>query len=402
MKVDSHLSTDSKYRWAMLALVWLVYFSFGATAYCISPLITPIGQDLNLTFSQMGSILGAFILFYIPLSVPAGVLIDRAGMKKTLIICAALIPISALLQSFTTDFLTLFLAISVLGVGGPFLAVGSMKIVASWFRGKQRGLASGLSMTGVFIGMSLATAITNPIVMPLVGTWRSTLRLYALLGLIVAFAWLVFLRDAPQVQSETTKKPLGETLGELLREKNVWLIILIAFSAAFFSGYSFMRWLPKLLEVKGMNPSEAGFYASLPGWTGLIGNIMVPSVAKTGSRKPVLLGALLVQGICIYAAATTTELPFIASLIFFGIGYGASAPLLLVILMDLPQVGAKVVGVASGILYSIGAIGGFAGPLIVGFLTDSTGTILTGTITLAVLVEVMLIPALLVKENSAH
>nr|MDO8133059.1 MFS transporter [Candidatus Njordarchaeum guaymaensis] len=187
-----------------------------------------------------------------------------------------------------------------------------------------------------------------------------------------------------------------------LREKNVWLIVLIAFIAAFFSGYSFMRWLPILLEGKGMNPSEAGFYASLPGWTGLIGNILVPSVAKTGSRKPILLGTLLVQGICIYAAATTTELPFIASLILFGIGYGASAPLLLVILMDLPQVGAKVVGVASGLLYSIGAVGGFTGPLIVGFLTDSTGTILTGTITLAVLVEVMLIPALLVKENGAR
>jgi nitrate/nitrite transporter NarK len=67
--------------------------------------------------------------------------------------------------------------------------------------------------------------------------------------------------------------------------------------------------------------------------------------------------------------------------------------------MDLPQVGAKYIGAASGILFSIGGIGGFTGPLIVGFLTDSTGTILTGMIALAALVEAMLILTLLIKEK---
>jgi len=399
VKDEPYLSNDSKYKWVMLALIWFGYFAFGMIGYCIPPLITPIGQDLSLTYSQIGSILGAFILIYIPLSVPVGILIDRAGMKKAIVAAIALIPLSALLQSFASDFQTLFLAISVVGVGGPFLSVGAMKIVASWFKGKQRGLASGLGMTGVFVGSSIATAITNPIVLPLVGTWRYTLRVYALLGFLIAFAWLLLARDAPQTQSGTKKAPLRETFGKLLREKHVWMIIIIAFSAAFFSGYGFVRWLPKLLELRGMSPSEAGFYASLPGWSGLIGNIVVPTLAKAGSRKPVLLITLLIQGICIYGTATTANLPFAASLLFYGIGYGASAPLLLVILMDLPQVGAKYIGVASGILFSIGAIGGFTGPLIVGFLTDSTGTILTGMIMLAALVEAMLIPALLVKEK---
>ena len=399
MNDEPYPSVDSRYKWVMLALIWLGYFAFGVIAYCIPPLITPIGEDLGLTYSQIGSILGAFILIYIPLSVPVGILIDRAGMRKAIIAAIALIPLSALLQSFATDFQTLFLAISIVGIGGPFLSVGSMKIVASWFKGKQRGLASGLSMTGVFIGSSIATAITNPIVMPLAGTWRYSLRFYALLGFIIAFTWLLLARDAPQTQSGTAKIPLRETLGKLIREKAVWTIVIIAFSAAFLSGYGFIRWLPKLLELKGMNQSEAGFYASIPGWSGLIGNIIVPSLAKAGSRKPMLFITLLVQGICIYATATSTNLPFVVSLIFYGICYGAAAPLLLVILMDLPQVGAKYVGAASGILFSIGAIGGFTGPLIVGFLTDSTGTILTGMIMLAALVETMLILTLLVKEK---
>jgi len=400
MKDQMHVSTGSSYKWVMLALVWLGYFAFGMIASCIPPLVTPIAQDLSLTYSQIGSILGAVILIYIPLSIPVGILIDRAGMKKAIIVAIALIPLSAFLQSFATSFQTLFLAICVVGTGGPFLSVGTPKIVASWFSGKQRGLASGIYMTSAFIGTATATAITNPIVMPLAGTWRGALRFYALLGFIIVFIWLLLAKEPPQTQTgRTPPTPLKDTIGKLLREKHVWIIIIIALSAVFFNSYGFTRWLPKLLELKGMNPTEAGFYASLPGWSGIIGNIIIPSLAKTGSRKPILFITLLFQGICIYFSATTTGLPFTASLIFYGIGLGAAAPLLIVILMDMPQVGATHIGAASGILFSIGGMGGFTGPLIVGFLTESTGTILTGMTLLAALVEAMLIPTLLIKEK---
>jgi len=396
------VSVDSGYKWVMLALVWLGYFAFGMIASCVPPLVTPIAQDLALTYSQIGSILGAVILIYIPMSIPVGILIDRAGMKKAVVAAVTLIPVSALLQSFATNFQTLFLAISVVGIGGPFLSVGTPKIVASWFNGKQRGLASGVYMTGSFIGTSTAIAITNPIILPFVGTWRDAVRLYAIFGFIVAFTWLLLAKEASQSQAGRTATPLRETLGKLLREKNVWVIVMIALFAVFFNVYGFTRWLPKLLELKGMTPAEAGFYASLPGWSGLIGNIIVPSLARAGSRKPILFITLLTQGICIYLGATATGLLFTASLVFYGIGFGAATPLLIVILMDLPQVGAKRIGVASGILFSVGGMGGFTGPLVVGFLTESTGTILTGMMTLALLVEVMLIPTMLMKERQAH
>ena len=108
---------------------------------------------------------------------------------------------------------------------------------------------------------------------------------------------------------------------------------------------------------------------------------------------------MLAQGFCIYLGATTSGLLFTASLVFYGICFGAATPLLIVILMDLPEVGAKGIGAASGLLFSIGGIGGFTGPLVVGFLTEATGTILTGMITLAILVEVMLVPTMLMKEK---
>ncbi len=67
--------------------------------------------------------------------------------------------------------------------------------------------------------------------------------------------------------------------------------------------------------------------------------------------------------------------------------------------MDMPQVGTEYMGVAAGILFSLGGLGGFTGPLMVGFLADITGSLLPGIIVIVALVEIMLIFALLVKES---
>jgi len=400
MENEPGFSVKSNYRWVMLALIWLAYFAFGMIGSSIPPLVTPIARDLTLTYSQIGSILGAILLVYIPLAISVGLLIDRAGMRRLIVAAIALVPLSAFLQSFATNFETLFLSVCVFGIGGPFLSVGSPKIVASWFSGKERGLASGIYMTGAFIGSSTALTITNTIIMPLVGTWRDVLRLYALLGFSMAFIWLLFGREAPSTQTgRIANIPLREAIKKLVREKYVWIVTIIAFSSAFFAGYGFTRWLPKLLELKGMSSAEAGFFASVPGWSGLIGNIVTPALGKAGSRKPLVFVTLLVQGICIFVTATVTGLPLIASLIFYGISYGGMAPLLIVILMDMQQVGAKYMGAATGILFSLGGLGGFTGPLMVGFLADLTGSILSGMIALAALVEAMLLFTLLMKEK---
>ncbi len=53
------------YRWVVLCGVWLIYFSFGLTVAALGPLVTPITDDLNMTFGEMGTVLGAWPLVYI-------------------------------------------------------------------------------------------------------------------------------------------------------------------------------------------------------------------------------------------------------------------------------------------------------------------------------------------------
>ena len=54
-----------RYRWVMVALIWVLYLAFGIVMRSIAPLVTPILEDLNISYSQMGLILGSWPLTYI-------------------------------------------------------------------------------------------------------------------------------------------------------------------------------------------------------------------------------------------------------------------------------------------------------------------------------------------------
>jgi len=77
-------SIHSRYRWIMLFLLWLLYIAFGLVARSITPLITPILNDLRMTYSQMGFILGSWQLTYILVALMAGAILDRWGVRKSI------------------------------------------------------------------------------------------------------------------------------------------------------------------------------------------------------------------------------------------------------------------------------------------------------------------------------
>ncbi|MDA0340224.1 MAG: MFS transporter [Proteobacteria bacterium] len=80
--------THHAYRWVMLGGVWLIYCSFGVTVASIAPLVPAITQDLGLSFSAMGTVLGAWPFVYIGASLPCGMLLDRIGPAKALFLAA--------------------------------------------------------------------------------------------------------------------------------------------------------------------------------------------------------------------------------------------------------------------------------------------------------------------------
>ncbi|MFW9832991.1 MAG: CynX/NimT family MFS transporter [Candidatus Thorarchaeota archaeon] len=399
MTTDTHRPQHSKYRWVILALVWLVYFAFGLILSSIPPLVNVITADLSLTYSEMGIILGSVILMYIPLSVPVGVGIDSVGQKRMIALGLFLMSASAILRSVVFNFTTLFFVVLLFGIGGPTVSVGLAKVVASTFEGRERGLASGIYMTGAAVGSASALALTNSLVLPTVGTWRNVFSFYGLIGLGIMCAWILLARESDRSSVQSNGRiQFRREISSLLSHRDVWLAALIG-STTFLVFYGFGNWLPTILEAKGMSPIDAGIFASVPTWVGLIGSAIIPGISVAGSRRPIIIASLLVEGTCIYIVGISCCLTLLMSLVIYGIVSGAMMPLMLVVMMDLPGVGAEKTGIASGLFFSIGECAGFIGPIAVGYLADLTSSFLPPLLLLAIVVDVMILLAVVLKEK---
>ena len=140
------------YRWVMLGLLWLLYAAFGLVLGSIAPLVTPILADLNMSYTQMGFILGSWPLAYIAVAMVAGAIIDKWGIRQSLLVGVIIIGLSATLRYFANSFVAMLLAVALFGVGGPMISIGCPKTISVWFRGKSRGTAVGIYMTGPWTG----------------------------------------------------------------------------------------------------------------------------------------------------------------------------------------------------------------------------------------------------------
>ena len=212
---------QSKYRWVVLAAVWLLYASFGLCMRSLPPIVTPILRDLNMTYSEMGFILGSWQLVYIPVAVFAGFAIDKWGIRRSLFIGALIVAVSEGLRYYATGFITLLPLVALFGIGGPLISIGAPKVVSSWFRGNDRATAVGIYTTAPWIGGLFSIAATNSIIMPLTGeSWRLTLLYYGFLTLIFAFVWGIFARDSGQGEI-TAGISLKESFIAFLKDVNI-------------------------------------------------------------------------------------------------------------------------------------------------------------------------------------
>ncbi|MFC2005382.1 CynX/NimT family MFS transporter [Chloroflexota bacterium] len=391
---------QSQYRWVMLALVWLLYVVFGVVARSLAPLVTPIIEDLNITYSQMGIILGSWPLTYIAVAAIGGAIIDSWGIRKSLFLGIVIIGLSEVLRYFANGFTAMFLCVALFGLGGPMISIGCPKVISLWFSGKGRGTAVGVYMTGPWIGGLVAYSTANSIVMPLTGySWRLTFVCYSLLALVVALLWWFLARDIKSTGA-TERNSIIEVFRGLISIRNVQLILIMGF-LSFAIGHGFNDWLPKILETGGLPPAVAGFAASIPLLVAIPTVLTVPRLVTPGLRGRIVALSSLVVAIALLIIAKASGVPLIIGLVLYGLSFCYVLPLLMLILMDIPEVGSRYMGAAAGIFFCVAEVGGFAGPLVIGAIKDITGGFLIGAILIAGLSLARAVMALLIKIKPA-
>jgi len=379
------LNTDSgqnPYRWVMLALLWLLYAAFGIISRSIFPLVTPVLADLDLSYSQMGLILGSWQLTYIFAALAAGAVLDRWGVRKSIFAGAIVMGLSASLRYYSVGFISMLTAVALFGIGGPMISVGGPKAISFWFRGRSRGLAMGVYTTGSWFGGLMALALTNSLVMPLVDhSWRLTFVIYGMTAFAVALQWLMLARgDASGEHQEALG--IVEVFGQLIKIRNVRISLAMGLlSFAIIHGFS--SWLPKIMEDSGLAADQAGWAAALAIATGIPSVLILPSVIPPSFRGRIIACFAILTAINLFLVLKTSGMVLYIVLAVLGFVIAPFMALLLLVLMDSPGVEINHMGSAGGMFFCVAEIGGFTGPLIMGILVDATGTFMAGALFLA-------------------
>jgi cyanate permease len=386
----------------MLAGVWGLYFSFGLTVAAMAPLVQRIVVDLQITLSQMGTILGAWPLVYIFTAVPAGALIDRFGVRACLATASVLMAVSGLARAAAVDSVTMFLAVALFGLGGPLVSIGAPKVISEWFDDDERGTAMGIYITGPALGSIAALALTNAVMLPLLGgEWRRVLIGYAGFALLAGVVWLAIAarsgREPASPELGAPAERAGAVFLRLVRLRPVQLVLAMSVGIFFFN-HGLNNWLPEILRASGRSAVEAGYWASVPTAVGVAGSLLIPRLAKPERRHAILLALFVAAG-----GATlllhSSSVPWLGlGLILQGIARSSMMTLAILLLMDAPGVGSRHAGAAGGLFFSAAEVGGVLGPVTVGVVADLTGGFSAALWLMSAICAVLLVLGLVLRR----
>jgi len=364
-------------RWLVLLGVWTIYCTFGLVATSLAPLVKLIEQDLAMSHAQMGSVMGAWQLVYIAAALPCGILLDRLGSRWALLLGALCVAASAYGRSCSDSFYGLLAAVALFGIGGPIVSAGAPKVITHWFQGPSRGLAMGIYITGPAVGGVVSLTLTHGWLLPYFEQdWRKILHLWAALAALSGVLWFALaslpgIRPIADERQSSAHTPHGQLLLGLLARPAVRLVLAMAVGV-FLISHALTNWLPEMLVHGGMSAVEAGYWSAIPTLIGIIGSLSIPRLAIPARRFRILgllCGAMLVASVLLQFTAPSLLLP---GLILQGIARSTLTTVLVLTLVELPDIGARNAGMASGLFFGAGEIGGMLGPLILGVLYDAT------------------------------
>lgn len=396
--MTENVSADSSrqpFRWVILAGVWLTYFCFGLTTVTLAPLVNVVGQDLGLGHAQMGVVLGGWQLIYIATAIPSGLVLDRIGPRRAIVLATLIIALSGGLRAAAEGYLSLFLAVAVFGFGGPMISIGSPKLISLWFEGKERGFAMGIYITGPVLGSVAGLSLTNSVLMPaLDGSWRSVMLVYAAVVVAAAAAWWL-LTAHPSAQAmerriATAKhEPQLRAFASLLRVPSVQVLLAMAIGIFFFN-HGLNSWLPEILRSHGLTAAEAGYWASLPALVGVAASLTIPRMA-TPQRRLAILGVLITAGgFATLLLHGVDGFPLVAGLITQGIARGGLMTVAVLTLIEVREVGPSRAGLAGGMFFAAAEIGGVLGPVSIGVISEATHGFTVALWTVTVVCAVLL------------
>jgi MFS transporter, NNP family, nitrate/nitrite transporter len=358
---------NPNYGWYILLLSGLTYAIIaGINRICMPVLFKEIGDSLHLSVTNIGTVWGMDPLAGVFVGLPAGLLADRFGIKKTLAVLCVMAGVFGALRGFSNSFLTLSATMFLFGVMSASAPAIIPKVTAEWFNDKRLALANALLNVMWSLGSMFATITTATYFSPLLGGWKNVLFLYGAPAVLLGLLWQFTARDrSPASQSigqGSIRVSFREAFSHVIRIKEVWLIGFITLTN-WGASMGMFGYLPYYLESIGWSKAAAGNTITVFSGFMLLGSIPMALLSdKLKTRKGVLNIAMAALTICLflipYVNATTIWIMIIVGAFLRS---GASS-LFNVMIFEHKDIGAKYGGTAIGLASTVSMVGAFIAP----------------------------------------
>ncbi len=360
------------------ALVVILGLTFGVVFFdrqAASNLMPFIRPDLHLDGTQVGLIGSALSLTWAISAYLVGLLSDRTGKRKSiLIVCVVGFSVCSAISGWAPTFGILAGSRVFMGMLEGGIMPICLTIMAVESSERRRGLNAGIVQNGFsnLVGNSMGPILL--IWIAKVAGWREAFYVAAVPGLLCALAIWLWVKEPAKdalAHGETATKHMS--LFQMLRVRNVLVCSLVSiFMVAWLiTGFAFLPIY--FTEQRGLTPQTASFLMAALGMCAFAGGALLPGLSDRIGRKPVLLigcfASILAPVAAVYFQGPVWML---GAAIFVGwVGNGVFPMFMGTIPGEsLPRAS---LATAMGIVVGVGEIlGGVAGPFIAGRLMDRT------------------------------
>lgn len=364
--------------------------------------------SFGLSLIAFGYLSSAFSWTYAAMQMPAGILLDRLGVKRVGRIGTFIWSMSSFAAALAPGLGTFIAARFLLGLAEAPTFPGNAKALGYWFPNSERGLATAIT--------DAAAKFSSAIGVPIIGLlllhfgWRWSFAATGLVSLIYFSMFYVLYRNPSEdkglsvvereyivaggAQAEDQRRAKSRaTIGYLLRQPKVYGLAL-GWGAYNYTFFLLLSWLPTYLSISmGMDLRHSVFYTSVP-WLFatvadlVVGGWLVDALIQRGwDANRVRLTVLIVATSCglgtlgVARSHTPTS-----ALIWISIALGglaAAAP----VAWTVPSLIAprESVGTLGGIVNFAGQLAAISAPIITGYIVSATQSFAAAFVTATVI-----------------
>jgi sugar phosphate permease len=375
-----------RYRWLIF---WILAFGYVLVYFhrlCPAVVAEDMRRDLAAGGGLLGLLGSAYFYPYALMQLPAGLLSDSWGPRKTITLFFGVAFAGSVILGMAPNVYVAIVGRTLVGLGVAMLFVPTLKVLAEWFRVKEFAM-----MTGIFMAMGGIGSYSAATPLAYVSNWIGWRQSFVLVGIFTlalgALVW-AFVRDRPAdmgwpsptqaSESEAESIALMPGIKMVLSLPCFWpLAIWFFFTCAIFFSFIGLWGGPFLMQIYALTKPKTGHILSMAAIGMIVGSPLLSYLSNHlfKARKPVLILAsilmLIITGMLYFF---TRDIPiFLLYLICLGIGTFSGAAVTIGFITNKELFPVSIAGTATGLVNFFPFLGGAVFQVILGTVLDSQG-----------------------------